>query len=115
MKIAFYSNFLTHHQIPFCLDMISNKDIKFTFVSTIKITEERLKLGYENLDNDYNFVLKAYENQINFEKSLKLAMESDVVIIGTTDDIYIKERLKADKLIFRYRERIFRRWYKNII
>lgn len=113
MKIVFYSNFLTHHQTAFCLDMIANKEIDFKFVSTIEITKERLKLGYKNLDYDYDFVLRAYESKEKFEEALKISMQADVVIIGTTDDIYVKERLKADKLTFRYRERIFRRWNKN--
>ena len=43
----------------------------------------------------------------NAEKYLKLAIDSDIVIMGSTSDIYIKERLKQDKITFRYCERIF--------
>ena len=108
MKIAFYTNFLTHHQLPFCLEMYKKYGNDFIFVSTEKINEERLSLGYRDMDNDYPFVLKAYENNETFKEALKLAIDADVAIIGsTTSDIYAKERLKQDKLTFRYYARIF--------
>ena len=107
MKVTFYSNFLTHHQLPFCMEMVSKYGNDFKFVSTIKITEERLKLGFKNLDDKYDFVVKAYESKEEYDKALKLAVESDIVIMGSTSDKYIEERLKQDKLTFRYRARVF--------
>lgn len=108
MKIVFYSNFLTHHQLPFCQEMYKKYGDEFKFVSTEKINEERISLGYKNMDDDYPFVLKAYENEEKYDEALKLAVDSDVAIIGsTTSDIYAKERLKQDKLTFRYYARIF--------
>lgn len=108
MKIAFYTNFLTHHQLPFCLEMYKKYGNDFIFVSTEKINEERLSLGYKDMDNEYPFVLKAYESDEKFKEALKLAIDADVAIIGsTTSDIYAKERLKQDKLTFRYYARIF--------
>lgn len=107
MKVTFYSNFLTHHQLPFCMEMVSRYGDDFKFVATIKITEERLKLGFKNLDDKYGFVVKAYESKEEYDKALKLAVESDIVIMGSTSDKYIEERLKQDKLTFRYRARVF--------
>ena len=107
MKVTFYSNFLTHHQLPFCLEMQKQLGDDFKFVSTVKIFDWRLDLGFEDLDSQYNFVIKAYENQEEYDKALELALSSDVVIIGSTTDDCIKERLKQDKLTFRYRARIF--------
>lgn len=112
MKIAFYTNFLTHHQLPFCLEMYKKYCDDFKFVSTVKINEERLSLGYKDMDNDYPFVLKAYESEEKYKEAIKLALDSDVVIMGSTEtDEYITERLKQDKLTFRYYARIF---YKGI-
>ena len=42
-----------------------------------------------------------------YNEAKKLAVESDVVIIGSTTDDLIEERLKLDKLTFRYRARVF--------
>lgn len=107
MKVTFFSNFLTHHQVPFCLEMQKRLGNDFKFVSTVKIFQWRLDLGFKDLDKEYDFVVKAYENDDEYEKAKKLALESDVVIIGSTTDELIEERLKQDKLTFRYRARIF--------
>lgn len=107
MKVTFYSNFLTHHQLPFCLDMVSILGDDFKFVSSMPITEERRKLGFKDLNSSYDFVVRAYEDKEQYTKALELGNESDVVIIGSTGDEFIKERLKADKLTFRYRSRVF--------
>ena len=112
MKISFYSNFFTHHQLPFCQEMYKKYGNDFKFVSTEKINSERLSLGYKDMDNDYPFALKAYESKEKHEEAMKLALDSDVVIMGSTPtDEYAKERLKQDKLTFRYYARIF---YKGI-
>lgn len=107
MKVTFYSNFLTHHQVPFCLEMKKRLGEDFKFVSTVKIFQWRLDMGFKDLDKEYDFVVRAYENDKEYNKAKKLALESDVVIIGSTTDELIEERLKQDKITFRYRARIF--------
>ena len=107
MKVTFYTNFLTHHQLPFCIEMQKRLGDDFKFVSTEKIFQWRLDLGFENLDNKYDFVIRSYESKEAYEEAKRLALESDVVIIGSITDELIEERLKADKLTFRYRARIF--------
>ncbi len=107
MKVTFYSNFLTHHQVPFCLEMQKRLGDDFKFVSTIKIFKWRLDLGFEDLDQKYDFVVRSYENDEQLKYAKQLAIDSDVVIIGSIPDDLIVERLKLDKLTFRYRYRIF--------
>lgn len=107
MKVTFYSNFLTHHQVPFCLNMQEKLGENFKFVSTVPIFQWRLNMGFEDLDKKYNFVIRAYESEDAYNEAKKLAMESDIVIIGSTTDELIEERLKQDKITFRYRARIF--------
>ena len=107
MKVTFYSNFLTHHQVPFCLEMQKRLGDDFKFVSTVKIFQWRLDLGFKDLDKEYDFVVRAYENDEMREEAKKLALDSDIVIIGSTTDELIEERLKQDKITFRYRARIF--------
>lgn len=107
MKVTFYSNFLTHHQVPFCLEMQKRLGDDFKFVSTVKVFQWRLDMGFKDLDKEYDFVVRAYENDEQYNEATKLALDSDVVIIGSTTDELIEERLKQDKLTFRYRSRIF--------
>lgn len=107
MKVTFYSNFLTHHQVPFCIEMQKRLGDDFKFVSTMKIFQWRLDLGFKDLDQEYDFVVRAYESEESYQKAKELALESDIVIIGSTTDDCIEERLKQDKITFRYRARIF--------
>lgn len=105
MKITFYSNFLNHHQLPFCEEMIKILGKNFKFVATEKIPLERLQLGYEDMNDKYEFVIKAYEDE---KKAIELAEESDVIILGSAPTKYIRIRKKYNKLCFRYSERVFR-------
>lgn len=107
MKVTFYSCFLTHHQVPFCLEMQKRLGDDFKFVSMTKIFDWRLEMGFKDLDKVYDFVVRAYESDEAMEEAKKLALDSDIVIIGSTVDDCIIERLKQDKITFRYRSRVF--------
>jgi len=109
MRITFFSNFLNHHQLSFCIEMYNLIGENFKFVATEPIHEERLKMGYEDMSNMYPFSLNTYSNSENYLEGIKLGNESDVVIIGAAPDIFIKNRLIDNKLTFRYSERIFKK------
>lgn len=48
MRVAFFSNYLNHHQLPFCLAMDRTTNGQFTFVATKPIA--RRALGYQHVD-----------------------------------------------------------------
>ena len=101
MKIAFFSNFLNHHQLPLCQEFISHEDIEFVFVATEKISDERLQMGYENM-NDYPFVLRAYEDEV---AAMEIAKTYDIVIIGSAPMKYLDIRMQNKMITFRFCER----------
>lgn len=109
IKVTFYSNFLLHHQTPFCEAMVKKLGKNFTFVATEKIPEERLQMGYRDLSHSADYAINAYEDLKSYEQAVKLGKDSDVVIIGSAPDVFIEERLKDNKLTFRYYERLFKR------
>lgn len=110
MKVTFYSNFLNHHQLPFCLEMFDKLGEDFKFVATEPIHEERLQMGYEDMSGKYlSFSINSYKSSQDMEMALRLGDESDVVIIGSAPDYFIKNRLDKNKLTFRYSERIFKK------
>ena len=46
MRIAFVSNYINHHQIPFCNAMNELLKGEFTFVQTEPMEEERVWMGW---------------------------------------------------------------------
>ena len=109
MKIAFFSNFLNHHQLPLCEEFLKQDKVQFVFVACSKIPAEREKMGYKRLDDQLDYVLKAYENEKAAEQ---IALTFDVCIFGADCEQYVQKRMEAGLLSFRYIERIFKkgRW-----
>ncbi|WP_300629401.1 glycosyltransferase [uncultured Thomasclavelia sp.] len=105
MNIVFFSNFLNHHQLPLCIELMKNEDINFTFVATEPIPQSRLDMNYQDMNKKYSFVLCTYENDENVQIALQLVKEADVAIIGAAPIFYIEQRLKKNKLTFRFCER----------
>lgn len=109
MKITFYSNFMNHHQLALCQAMNKLTEGAFTFVATTPISQERLQMGFSEMNDAYSFVLPAYESEENERKAQRLAVESDVVIIGSAPEEYLKLRMKQNKLTFMYSERLYKK------
>lgn len=110
--ITFFSNFINEHQIPFCNAMYERTSGQFRFVATEQISAERLSMGFRDQSDDFPYVVKSFESEDSHNESLRLGRESDVVIIGSAPDKFIVDRLKENKLTFRYFERFFKegRW-----
>ncbi len=106
MKIAFFSNYLNHHQLPFCLAMEKYTNNNFVFVATKEIPQSRLDLGYEDMNKKHDFVIRAYENDDAKKEAEKIAVEYDVMIFGDADSFYLKKRMKNNGLTFIYSERL---------
>jgi len=108
MKITFFSNYLNHHQIPFCNEMYKLLGDDYKFVATEPMEKERVNLGWELIDH-FQYEIRSYENEKVHNYCLRLGLESHVVITGSAPDLFIKERLKQNKLTFRYSERFFKK------
>lgn len=110
MKIAFYSNFLNHHQLPLCMEFLKRSNTEFIFVATEEIPQARLDMKYEDMNKSYPFVLRAYESDDAKNTAMQLAEDVDILIIGSAPDYYINKRLKKhDKITFRFCERSLRK------
>ncbi len=83
-------------------------DGEFTFVATAKITQERLKLGYKNYQqNCVDYLLDANDPD-SIPEITKRIDDADVVILGSAPWSYVDSRAKTGKLVFIYAERIFK-------
>ena len=113
MIISFFSNYLTHHQIPFCEAMCKLPEVEFHFISTMPMEQERKDGGWE-FSQKYPYEIKAYKDESQAQKAMELAISSDVMITGSAPESYVRARMKSgkNKLTLRYSERIYKtgRW-----
>ena len=109
MVVTFVSNYINHHQIPFCNAL--KKEVgegSFHFIQTSPMEKERIEMGWSVDPKTYDYVVLYYENR---EKCEKLISDSDVVIFGWSDGLIEdieKKRLSSGKQIGRAscRERV---------
>jgi len=107
MTVAFVSNFLNHHQLPFCQELSKRCDA-FWFVATDAIPEERRKLGYADMRGK-DFVIEYQEDETQRIKAEEMITGSDIVIFGSCPDRLIALRAQTDKPSFIYTERLFKK------
>ena len=104
MKVAFVSNYINHHQIPFCDEMDRLTKGNFTFVQTQVMEAERVRMGWHEERPAY--VRCWYEEEFFCRE---LLMDCDVALFGGTDDeSFIQERLAAGKMTVRISERLYK-------
>lgn len=111
MKITFFSNFLNHHQLPLCREFCKKEGVEFIFVATEPIPRDRLDMGYENMNEKYDFVLRAYDGGSSLQEAEDLARECDVMIFGAAPLSYLEIRMTANKPAFYFTERLLRKGY----
>ena len=98
-KTIFVSNYINHHQIPFCNAMNRLLQGEFLFIQTEPMEEERVRMGWHEAERP-EYVRCYYEEE---EICRQLILESDVVLFGgTEEESYIADRLKAGRPVIRY-------------
>ena len=102
--LTFFSNYYNHHQKALCDEWAALLGPGFTFVETEPIEGFRSTMGWGHEDVP-PYVLRTYLNDKSYNRALKLGRTSDVVVMGTAPEIFIEERLKLNKITFRYSER----------
>lgn len=118
MTIAFFSSVLNHHQIEFCDAMYEIYGDEFTFVSTMDIEEQRVKLGYQLYDRPYNLLM--HKSDENYKEGKKLFQDADIVILGVFLGEWLQQRLKQSKITFLIKERLFKKitpycWTRSLL
>lgn len=101
MNIVFVSNFLNHHQIPFCEKMIELCD-NFNFIATQAGDSQ----GYQTT-TDAPYVINY--NSENKNKVENMIINADAVIFGACPNELIELRMKENKLSFLYSERFLKK------
>lgn len=101
--LTFFSNYYNHHQKALCEAFYELLGDGFTFVETMPMEGFRSEMGWGEGDRPY--LLKTYLSEENHKRGLELGLNSDLVIMGTAPEEFIEERLKENRITFRYSER----------
>lgn len=106
MKVVFISNYINHHQKPFCDAMYKQLGEDFIFIQSEPMEEERVNMGWDSSLTTLPYVKLLYESE---DECKKLIDECDALIAGWTKRVdLVKDRLKKKKLTIRVSERIYR-------
>ncbi|MCR5094118.1 MAG: glycosyltransferase [Lachnospiraceae bacterium] len=105
MTLTFISNYINHHQIPFCEACHAALGDGFTFVETEPMEEERRSMGWDAGEKP-PYVIRAYETP---ELAEKKVLEADIALFGWAQrEDLIRRRMAAGRPTVRVSERIYR-------
>ena len=114
MKIAFVSNYISHHQIPFCEAMYERLGEDYAFVELMPMEEERRKMGWEEAKPAYVRRLYAEEAQgLQDGPVRQLIRDCDILLFrGMDREELVYERLLINRPVIRISESIYKdgRW-----
>lgn len=106
MQITFVSNYINHHQIPFCEACAGHPGTDFRFIQTMPMEEERIRMGWGLDPHAYPFVACYYEDP---EGCTERVMNSDIVLFGWTGLPELEHRrLESGRPVVRVSERIYK-------
>lgn len=109
MKITFFSNFMSHHQEGLSNSLFEAKDVDYHFVACTPISQERINLGFDDMNKKYDYIIRAYETDEQYNLAKELATSSDVIIFGSGNKEFLDIRMSTHKLTFTYSERLFKK------
>lgn len=112
MQIVFLTNFLTPHQIDLYRSFISNKSIEFYFIECVETDKTALPIGWRSETDMLDNLVTYGQLHKDFKHYRDLIDSSDAVIIGSAPDSLIENRLKLNKLTFKYAERFYKTGFK---
>lgn len=122
MTLVFLTNIINHHQVPLADEFYKILGNDYHYIATQPIPKKFLDGGYPDLSNR-PYLVESYRGKNNdFIKSL--IDNADVLIVGGVYTDIIFDRLKANKLTFRYSERLLKRqlrllspihWYRTLV
>ena len=106
MTVTFVSNYINHHQIPFCNAMYKALEGDFCFIQTQPMEDERVQMGWGQDVKKLPYLKLYYEEPRECKKRID---GSDIVLFGgVEDEHYIADRLLAKKTVVRLSERIYK-------
>ena len=114
MKIAYFSNFLNHHQFPVAKHLSSLSGGNYVFIEDYEIPDEYKCNGYPSYDGT-PWLIQAWKSEELRQKAYEKFIEADIAIFGGAYPYkWIKERLELNRITFEYGERWLKRGLINV-
>lgn len=115
MKLAFYCNYLNHHQVLIADELYKHLGDDYAFVATLPRNDKELKGGLDYSSRPY--CILAGESNDAHDKALELARNADVCVFGACSQEYAVERAKQKDcgLSFEMGERWLKRGLVNVL
>ena len=115
MKLAFYCNFLNHHQVRVADELYKILGSDYLFIATLPRNKDSLKGGVDYSSRPY--CILAGESNDAHDKALELARTADVCVFGACSQEYAVERAKQKDcgLSFEMGERWLKRGLINVL
>lgn len=115
MKIAFFSNYINHHQVNIAEELYHTTKGNYYFIETTPVPEFRKALGYPDFSSR-PYVVQAWKSNEGMKQANKLCIDADVALFaGNTVLKFFIKRAKAGKLSFEVGERWLKRGMINTI
>ena len=108
MKVVFVSNYFNHQIEGISLAFHNRIGDDYVYVATTPFPEFRAKVGLQDMNKKYPWVLCSFESEEKKREAIKLINDADFVLFGSASPEYIKERASLRKPIFRCSERIYK-------
>lgn len=108
--IVFISNFVSPHTIPLSEYIYESLGNEFLFIETKRMTEERMSLGYSNLQSK-PFVVCFDKYDSAKDKYQDIIDNADAVLasFGSIDNSLLSARIRNNRLTFLMSERILKK------
>ncbi len=104
--VVFVSNYINHHQIPFCDAMRGLLGDHFRFLETTRMEQERVDMGWQERE-DLPYVVRRYENP---EAGDRMIVQCDLLLQGWAPaaEEAVHKRLTLGRPVFLISERIYK-------
>lgn len=114
MKIAFFSNYLNHHQTLLSDELYKLTNGDYHFIETMDIPEFRRKIGYKDYSSKL-YCVQAWKNAEEAGKADRICKEADVVLFIPSTAHYGIIAAKSGKICFEVGERWLKKGLVNFL
>lgn len=109
MTLGFVSNFMNHHQKPVADRLYAALGENYRWIATSPIDEERILLGYDDLNSSLPYVICTYSGEEDYKRAYRFCLSCDCLIVAYDFANLVAERMKRRKMTVITSERVCKR------